>query len=57
MRELKPEQLRERISRVDAKLYTVELRPMLPPDLFKELADEQFERLRKALETVFADWL
>lgn len=57
MRELESEQLRERIDRVNTKLCTVELRTVLPSDLFDELEREAFRRLRGALESVFADWL
>lgn len=55
--ELDSESIRKRIDRVDAKLGTQELRPVLPDPLFTSLAEHEFKPLRCALETVFADWL
>ena len=57
MRELDSESIRARIERVDTKLCTVELRPVLPDALFTSLAKKEFKPLRSSLETVFADWL
>jgi hypothetical protein len=47
----------DRIQAVGSKLCTVELRPVLPQMLFKELAREDFESVRRPLRTVFSDWL
>jgi nucleotidyltransferase AbiEii toxin of type IV toxin-antitoxin system len=57
MRELDSESIRNRIDRVDTKLCTAELRPVLPHALFTTLAQQDFKPLRSSLETVFADWL
>ena len=57
MRELDSESIRSRINSVDSKLCTVELRPVLPNELFTELAKEDFKRLRRALENVYSDWI
>lgn len=57
MHELDSELIRKRISRIDVKLCTAELRSVLPEKLFKELAEEDFKTLRSSLETVFTDWL
>jgi hypothetical protein len=57
MRELDSESIRNRIDRVDAKLCTAELRPVLPDALFTSLAQQDFKPLRSSLESVFADWL
>jgi len=57
MRELNSESIRNRINRVDAKLCTAELRPVLPDKIFTELAKQDFKRLRSSLEAVLADWL
>ncbi|MBZ5524361.1 MAG: nucleotidyl transferase AbiEii/AbiGii toxin family protein [Acidobacteriia bacterium] len=57
MREFDAKSIRSRISSVDRKLCTVELRAVLPGELFTALAKEDFQRLRQSLETVFANWL
>lgn len=57
MRELDAESIRSRIGSVDTRLCTVELRAVLPDELFTALAREDFKRLRQSLETVFANWL
>jgi hypothetical protein len=57
MRELDSELIRSRINSVDSKLCTVELRPVLPNELFTELAKEDFKRLRRALENVYSGWI
>ena len=55
--ELDSELIRKRIARIDVKLCTAELRPVLPEKLFKKLAEEDFKTLRSSLEMVFTDWL
>jgi len=57
MRELDSELIRSRINSVDAKLCTVELRPVLPDQLFTALAKEDFKPLRRSLEHVYSDWI
>jgi hypothetical protein len=57
MHEIDSELIRKRIDRIDVKLCTAELRPILPEKVFKELAEEDFKTLRSSLETVFTDWL
>jgi hypothetical protein len=57
MRELDSESIRYRIDRIDTKLCTAELRPVLPDALFTSLSQQLFKPLRLALKTVFADWL
>lgn len=57
MRELDAESIRSRICSVDTRLCTVELRAVLPDELFTALAKGDFKRLRQSLETVFANWL
>lgn len=57
MEELDAALIRSRIARIDPKLCTVELRPILPKELFAELAKDDFNRLRKALESVFSNWI
>jgi hypothetical protein len=57
VKELDADLIRSRIARIDLKLCTVELRPILPRELFAELAKDDFNRLRKALEAVFSNWI
>ena len=57
MKEFDTESIRSRIGGVDKRLCTVELRAVLPGELFTALAKEDFQRLRQSLETVFANWL
>jgi hypothetical protein len=57
MKELDADLIRSRIARIDPKLCTVELRPILPQELFAELAKDDFNRLRRALEAVFSNWI
>ena len=57
MREFDSASIRARIDRIDTKLCTAELRPVLPDALFTSLAKKEFKPLRSSLETVFADWL
>jgi Nucleotidyl transferase AbiEii toxin, Type IV TA system len=57
MRDLDAESIRSRINGVDPKLCTVELRTVLPDELFTTLAKDNFSRLRQSLETVLVDWL
>lgn len=55
--ELDKESITARVEAIDAKLCTVELRPVLPPTLFEQLAKEGFEPIRISLRKVFSDWL
>jgi len=57
MRELDSESIRMRINGLDPKLCTVELRTVLPAELFSRLAKEDFNRLRQSLQTVLVDWI
>ncbi len=57
MREIDTAQLDGRIRRIDPKLCTVELRPVLPAPVFEDLANHEFEPIRQSLRVVFAHWL
>jgi Nucleotidyl transferase AbiEii toxin, Type IV TA system len=57
IKQLDADLIRSRIARIDPKLCTVELRPILPQELFAELAKDDFSRLSKALEAVFSNWI
>jgi len=46
-----------RIDRVDEGLCLVELKPILPPDVYAALEDAGFEPLREALKELYGEWL
>jgi hypothetical protein len=56
-REMNREEIGERIEKLDAKLCRAELKPVLPDEVFAELEREEFESLRAAVRSVFAEWL
>lgn len=56
MKEIDQETIEARIQNID-KLCTVELRPVLPEAVFNELANNEFETIRRSLRNVFSDWL
>lgn len=57
MHEMDEDFIRSRINSVDSKLCTVDLRVILPPDVFEALAKDDFRQLHRSLESAFADWL
>ena len=48
--------IRQRIAAVTLKRCETELRQYLPEDVFQELAQQEFEPLRKSLEDLFSEW-
>jgi hypothetical protein len=46
-----------RIGRVDVKLCTLELKQILPPDVYKVLEVVEFEPLRNAVRELYEEWL
>jgi hypothetical protein len=46
-----------RIDRVDVKLCTLELKQILPPDVYKVLEVVEFEPLRNAVRELYEEWL
>jgi hypothetical protein len=56
-REVSREDINERIESVNQKLCRAELKPVLPEEVYAELEQDNFEILRAALRSVFADWL
>jgi hypothetical protein len=56
-REVSREEIHERIERVNQKLCRAELKPVLPDEVYTELERDDFEILRAALRSVFAEWL
>jgi len=57
LKELNPEFIEARIQSVDVRLCTVELRSVLPPTLFNELATKHFAPVRNSLRKVFSEWV
>ncbi len=57
MREIDQEVIETRIQNIDAKLCTVELRPVLPQAVFDQLGANEFEAIRQSLRAVFSHWL
>lgn len=55
--ELDSEFIAGRIEKIVPKLCTVELRAVLPPQVFEGLAEKEFEPIRHSLRTVFSHWL
>lgn len=56
-KELGSEQINERIEKLDGKLCRAELKPVLPDEVYAELEQDDFEILRAAVRSVFAEWL
>ena len=52
-----PEFIADRIDRIVSRTCRPELQPYLPGDIYRELEEEDFRSLRKALTELFADWL
>lgn len=57
LKELDGEFIEARIQSINVKLCTAELRSVLPPALFEELANQQFKPLRDSLRTLFSEWV
>jgi hypothetical protein len=47
----------QRIAAVTAKRCAAELQPYLPEDVYRQLAEDEFEPLRQSLRELFAEWL
>ncbi len=47
----------DRIDRVDKNLCRVELKPILPPEVYAALEAREFEALRQALRELYGEWL
>lgn len=52
-----PDFIERRIAAVIAKRCEPELREYLPEDVYRELAESDFEALRQSLRELFAEWL
>jgi hypothetical protein len=47
----------KRIEKVDFNRCRLELKPILPPEIYASLEDAEFERLRNALKELYQEWL
>jgi Nucleotidyl transferase AbiEii toxin, Type IV TA system len=52
-----PDFIRQRIAAVTPKSCEAELREYLPEEVFRQLAEKEFEPLRQSLRALFAEWL
>jgi predicted nucleotidyltransferase component of viral defense system len=52
-----PKFIADRINRVDSRTCRPELQPYLPKEIYRELEQEEFKSLRKALTELFSEWL
>jgi hypothetical protein len=57
MKDLDGEFIEARMQSIDVRLCTAELRSVLPPALFEELASKQFEPIRDSLRKSFSQWV
>lgn len=55
--EIDSDTISNRIDRIDADLCLLELKPILPPDVYAALEDAGFEPLRDALKELYEEWL
>jgi hypothetical protein len=55
--EIDSDTISNRIGRVDKKLCRVELKPILPPEMYAALEAVEFEPLREALRELYGEWL
>lgn len=57
LKDLDAEFIEARIQSIDVKLCTADLRSVLPPALFDELAKKQFAPIGNSLRKVFSQWV
>ena len=55
--EIDSDTISNRIGRVDENLCRVELKPILPPEIYAALEVVEFEPLREALRELYGEWL
>jgi hypothetical protein len=55
--EIDSEAIVTRISKIDRKLCLLELKPILPADVYAALEDSDFEPLRESLKELYGEWL
>jgi hypothetical protein len=47
----------ERIALIDIDRCSLELKPMLPPEIYTPLEESEFEQMRDAVKKLFEEWL
>lgn len=47
----------ERLALIDLDLCSLELKPILPPEIYAPLEESEFGKLRDALRKLFEEWL
>ena len=57
MNEIDCEAIATRINKVDRKLCFLELKAILPADVYTALEDSDFEPLRESLKELYEEWL
>jgi hypothetical protein len=55
--EIDGETVSERIALIDIDRCSLELKPILPPEIYTPLEESEFEKLRDAVKKLFAEWL
>jgi hypothetical protein len=55
--EIGAEAISERLALIDVKLCSLELSPILPPEVYSPLEQGTFGTLRDALTTLYKEWL
>jgi hypothetical protein len=55
--EIDAETISNRIDRIAVDLYRLELKPILPANIYSTLEEAQFEPLRNALRDLYKEWL
>jgi len=55
--EIDSETISDRIDRIAVDLCRLELKPILPPDIYSALKEAEFEPLRGALRDLYKEWL
>lgn len=55
--EIDGETVSERIALIDIDRCSLELKPILPPEIYTPLEESEFEKLRDAVKKLFEEWL
>ena len=55
--EIDGETVSERIALIDTDRCSLELKPILPPEIYTPLEESEFEKLRGAVKKLFEEWL
>jgi hypothetical protein len=55
--EIDGEIISERIAQIDIDRCSLELKPILPPEIYTPLEEREFEKLRDSVKKLFEEWL